>query len=330
MLIVAGIDVSARELSVAVSKPGQKAQLSTFEQTPSGHKALAKYLKKRKVMRIVMEATGIYYLDAAMALHAAGLAVSVINPRSAHNFAKTMLETNKTDRIDAQLLAEYARRMEPRPWQPPQPELLAVRDLGRRVNQLTGTRTAALNRRHALKSKQCTDPLLIEDVEDEIAALDKRIKRLGQAALERIGQVPDLQRMYQAFIRVTGIADASAIKIIAELCLLDRSMSSSQVSRHAGLSVRHTESGSSLHKPGRLDKAGNAYLRSALFMPALVMVQHDPIARAHYLHLIAKGKKKMQALCAVKRKLLTGLWACIKTESTFDSEKLFAIRPQES
>ncbi|MFU8833585.1 MAG: IS110 family transposase, partial [Wenzhouxiangella sp.] len=82
MLIVAGIDVSARELSVAVSKPGQKTQLSTFLQTPTGHKALAKYLKKHKVKRVVLEATGIYYLDAAVALHAAGLAVSVINPRS--------------------------------------------------------------------------------------------------------------------------------------------------------------------------------------------------------------------------------------------------------
>lgn len=326
----AGIDVSAHELTVAVLRTGQKAQLSTFEQTLTGHKALLKYLKKRKVEMVVMEATGIYYLDAAMALHAAGLKVAVINPRSAHNFARTLLENSKTDRIDAVLLARYGQCMSPRPWQPPRPQLLAVRDLGRRLNQLTGTKTAAQNRLHALTSKQCTDPLLIEDAKDEIQSLERRIARLGEAALERIGQDLGLARMYQIMISTTGIAQTSAIKLIAELCLLDRNMSSRQVSRHAGLSVRLSESGTSQSRPGRLSKAGNTYLRAALFMPAMVLVQHDPIARAHYQHLVAQGKKKMQALCAIQRKMLTGLWSAIKSDQLFNTEKLFQIRPENA
>ena len=328
MASFAGIDVSAHELTVALIKTDQKAQLSTFEQTPSGHKALVKYLKKRKTQRVVMEATGIYYLDAAMALKLADLNVSVINPRSAHNFARTMLENSKTDRIDAVLLAKYAECMNPKPWQAPRPQLLAVRDLGRRLNQLTGTKTAAQNRLHALASKQCTDPLLIEDVEDEIQSLKRRIERLGQAALERIEQDPELERMYRILVSATGVAQTSAIKIIAELCLLDRSMTSKQVSRHAGLSVRLSESGTSQSKPGRLSKAGNTYLRAALFMPAMVLVQYDPIAKAHYQHLVANGKKKIQALCAIQRKMLTGLWIAIKSDQPFNTEKLFIIRPE--
>lgn len=326
----AGIDVSARELTVALLQADQKAQLSTFEQTPAGHKALAKYLKKRKVQQVVMEATGIYYLDAAMTLHAAGLRVSVINPRSAHNFARTVLENSKTDRIDAVLLARYGQCMSPKPWQPPRPQLLAVRDLGRRLNQLTNAKTAAQNRLHALTSKQCTDPLLIEDVKDEIQSLEQRIKRLAEAAQLRIGQDPELTRMSQILVGATGVAQTSAIKLIAELCLLDRSMSSKQVSRHAGLSVRLNESGTSQNKPGRLSKAGNAYLRASLFMPAMVLVQHDPIAQAHYQHLVNQGKKKIQALCAIQRKMLTGLWAAIKSDQPFSTEKLFQIRPQNT
>jgi transposase len=324
----AGIDVSAHELTVALIDGGPKAQLSSFEQTPAGHKALVKYLKKRKVERVVAEATGVYYLDAAMALDRAGLCLSVINPRSAHNFAKSLLESSKTDRIDAVLLAEYGRRMEPRRWRPPSPELLAVRDIARRINQLTANGVAARNRLHALSSKQCTDALLIEDAEDEIASLERRIRRLTQAARERIDQNPEMSRIYQLLTSATGIAETSGIKLLAELCLLDRSMNSRQVSRHAGLSVRLNESGSSQNKPGRLSKAGNTYLRAAMHMPALVLVQHDPIARAHYEHLIDQGKKKLQALCAIQRKMLTGLWACIKTDQAFNTEKLFAIRPE--
>lgn len=327
MPVFAGIDVSARELTVAVVDADAKPQLTTFEQTPEGHRQLAAHLSAADW--VVMEATGIYYLDAALVLHEAGLNLSVINPRAAHHFAKALLETSKTDRIDAVILAEYARRMQTQSWQPPNPDWLAVRDLGRRINQLTAAKTAAKNRRHALTSKSLTDPVLIEDVEDEIQALEARIERLGQAARQRIGSDASLETLYDVLISATGIGENSALSLLSELCLLDRCLTAAQISRYAGLNVCLAESGSSVHGKTRLSKAGNAYLRAALHMPSLSLVRHDPIARAHYEQLIARGKKRMQALCAVQRKFLTGLWACIKSETAFDSAKLFDARPQK-
>lgn len=322
-----GIDVSAKELTVAYLRPDTKAQLSTFEQSPSGHRKLVKYLKKRRVEAIVLEATGIYYLDAAIALHEAGLPVSVINPRSAHHFAKAILETSKTDRIDAGMLAEYARRMDLKAWQPPRRSWLAVRDIGRRINQLTAARTAAKNRQHALEAKAFTDPVVLADVVEEIEALERRIERLSQVGLERIRDDAKLSTMFDRLISTTGVAQASALALLSEMCLLDPTLKSAQVCRYAGLDVRLCESGSSVQGQSVLSKAGNAYLRGALYMPTLSLVRHDPIARAHYEQLVARGKKKMQALCAVQRKLLTGLWACIRNQEMFDSAKLFAIRP---
>ena len=328
MPVFAVIDVSARELTVAVLDGEAKPELTTFEQTPDGHRQLAAHLGAAD--RSVMEATGIYYLDAALVLDEAGLNLSVINPRAAHHFAKAMLETSKTDRIDAVILAEYARRMQPHPWQPPNRDWLAVRDLGRRINQLTASKTAAKNRRHALTSKSMTDPILIDDVEDEIRTLEARIERLSEAARARIRDDASLEVLYDILLGATGIGQTSALSLLSELCLLDRQFTSAQISRYAGLNVCLAESGSSVHRKTRLSKAGNAYLRAALHMPSLSLVQHDPIARAHYQQLIARGKKNMQALCAVQRKFLTGLWACIKAETPFDSSKLFAIRPKEA
>src|SRR5690554_7846253 len=80
----------------------------------------------------------------------------------------------------------------------------------------------------------------------------------------------------------------------------------------------------SVNRPARLSKAGNAYLRSALYMPAMCAVRHDPRAKAFYDALVSRGKKKMQAQCAVMRKYLTGMWACIKDETAFDSSQLFS------
>ncbi|MGI9573258.1 transposase, partial [Alloalcanivorax xenomutans] len=81
--------------------------------------------------------------------------------------------------------------------------------------------------------------------------------------------------------------------------------------------------GTSVNRPGRISKAGNVYLRSALYMPALSAVRYDPNAKAFYEALVARGKKKIQALVAVMRKYLTGLWACLKTDTPFDSSRLF-------
>jgi transposase len=92
-----------------------------------------------------------------------------------------------------------------------------------------------------------------------------------------------------------------------------------QVSQYAGLDVRLCQSGC----PGRLSKTGNAYLRTALYMPALSAARYDPKTRAFYPTLQQRGKKKIQALRAIMRKLLTSIWACIKSNSPFNSNLLF-------
>ena len=327
---VAGIDVSARKLDVARLSDTGALQLRQFEQTPAGHRELAAYLNKHQVDAVVMEATGIYYLDAAVALHNAGVGLSVINPRAAHHFAKVMLQNSKTDRIDARLLAEYARRMTLKPWQAPNEDWLALRDIARRINQLTGMRTAEKNRLHALQAQQHTRKTMIDELLDHIGHLDHSIERLTKAAADLIGQDPVLAQYDACLTSTTGIARASAVALLGELCMLPAELRSSQVSRQAGLDVRLTESGSSIDQPGRLSKVGNTYLRAALYMPSLSLVRHDPRAKAHYPALIARGKKKMQALCAVQRKMLTGLWACMHANEPFDSARLFAIEPEKA
>jgi transposase len=330
MSTVAGIDVSAKKLDVACLSGENKPIFAQFEQSSAGHDKLVAYLKKRRVEAIVMEATGIYYLDAAMALSRAGLPVTVINPRSAHHFAKAVLEHSKTDRIDARLLADYARRMDLTPWQPPREDWLTLRDISRRINQLTGMRTAEKNRLHALKAQRHTSRTLIEEVAAHIELMEASIQRLTTAALELIERDTELTQYRSCVTAAKGIADASSVALIGELCLLPLELRSAQVSRQAGLDVRQAESGSSVDKPGRLSKAGNAYLRAALYMPALSLVRHDPRAKAHYEALIGRGKKKMQALCAIQRKMLTGLWASMKAGQPFDSSKLFAIEPKNA
>lgn len=319
-----GIDVAAHSVEMAHLEAGRIRLRKQYEQTPAGHQALVAELQRRQPQHVVLEATGIYYFDLAVALEAAGLPVSVINPKSFHHFAKLKLQPSKSDPIDSALLADYGQCLQPPRWEAPQPSRLALRDIGRQINRLTATRTQAKNRLHALRARCGTPMLLIEDEAEAIAALDRRIERLTQAAEQLLGDCPELAEQARHLQAAKGIAAASAIALLAELCVLPAHMRAPQVARYAGLDVRLHTSGSSVQRAGRISKAGNAYLRAALYMPALSAVRFDPHARAFYETLLARGKKKRQALCAVMRKYLTGLWACLQRHEPFDAAKLFS------
>ena len=324
MNIHVGIDIGAKTSAMGWRQNGKTAGQWEIQQTAKGRKAAVNKMLALKPLSVVMEATGIYYLDLALELHAAGLPVSVINPKSFHNFAKLMLQTSKTDPIDAQLLAEYGERMTPRLWVPPTADQLTLRAIGRHINRLIGHRTRAKNELHALQATGTSFKLLIEDEEDAIAALDIRIDRLKKAARDAIAKCPNLTLQFHCMMAAPGVGEASAITALAELTVLPLTLKSPQVSRYAGLDVRLTQSGTSINRPGRMSKCGNAYLRAAMFMPALTAVRCDENVKAFYETLVARGKKKMQAIGAVMRKYLIGLWACMRSGEEFDTAKLFS------
>lgn len=151
-----GIDVSATEL-VVVCSSDLELQQRRFVNRASGHRALIRWLQTAKLpMRVCLEATGIYSLDPALALHAAGIEVAVLNPRTVSRFAET-LRRSKTDAADAQVLAEYARRMPFQPWQPPSTGALQLRAITRHRAALRKQHTMQQNR---LRAAEASSPFL--------------------------------------------------------------------------------------------------------------------------------------------------------------------------
>ena len=97
-----GIEVSAKELVVALRRHGSVQRLRSFPNHPAGYLSLIRYLSTPEgVVRICLEATGLYGLDLALALHAAGFQLMVANPRAVRHFATALMERSKTDRLDA-------------------------------------------------------------------------------------------------------------------------------------------------------------------------------------------------------------------------------------
>jgi transposase len=251
----------------------------------------------------------------------------VANPRAVANFAKAYLQRSKTDPLDAEVLLEFARRMPFTAWVPPEPEHLDLRGISRRIAALVKTLQQEKNRLHAASQSTEMTSLVRRDVEVNIRHLERRIEHLRHQALTLIGQHGALLQAFELLVSIKGIAEASAISILGELVVLPADMTVRQWVAHAGLDPRHVQSGSSIHKPARISKAGNKYLRAALYMPALVAIQHEPNVAAFYDKLVESGKTKMQANIAVMRKLLHAIFGMLKHGANFDGEKFYAINP---
>lgn len=326
---LAGLDVGAKTLTLAIRKDGKTLKPRDFANAPSGHAGLIQALRQAKVTHMCIEATGVYHLDVAVALHdAGGFQVMVVNPKAARRFAEAMMSRTKTDPVDAALLAEFAERMPFVAWVRPADEVLALRAFGRYLSSLTQHRSQLKNQLHAWQHASATPDAIVKAVSGQIQDLDIQIELIRAQALQLILCHPALYQAYALLVSVTGIAQASAIALLGELLVLPEGMTARQWVAMAGLDPSHHQSGDSVNKKPRLSKAGNRYLRSALYMPALSATRHDPHLRGFYLHLIEhRGLKKLQAVCAVMRKLLTALHAMLTTGTAFDGSRLFTLPP---
>jgi transposase len=322
--VYCGIDVSAETLAVAVIEQDQPLQQREFANRASGHKALIGWLGKRSApVRVSLEATGIYSLDLALALDGApGIELAVLNPKMVNRFAQT-LRRSKTDAADAVVLAEYSWRMPFTAWQRPSLHGLQLRAVGRHIAALSVEHTRERNRLHTAQASQAAPRCVVEDLKRSLASLQRRMVKMRGEAMALIGQHAAVDERFRLLTSIPGIAAVSALQILGELVLLAPGMTVRQWVAHSGLDPAHRDSGSSVHKPSHISRAGNRHLRRALYMPALSAVRWDPHLKAFYELLQARRKTKMQALIAVARKMLHAIHGIFRSQTPYNGQKLF-------
>jgi transposase len=315
-----GIDVAAKTLE-AKRRRGEELAAQTFENDGAGHRALLKWVGKGA--QVCLEATGVYHLQLALTLRAGGVQVMVVNPRVAKDFGRALGNRSKTDKVDAEVLLEYVERMRFVEWQPPREAVFELREHGRRITELVQACVEEKNRVHA-KSRSRLSGAILDDVKAHIAQLEKRIDRIEASAMKVIEHDQDLLEQYEILKGIRGVGRRSAILLLTELAVLDPTMTVKQLVAYAGLDPRRYESGTTVEKPPRISKTGNARLRAILYMNALSAIRHERGARLFFARLVMRGKKRKQALVAVMRKLLHGVWIVLQRRIRFDAAVLFA------
>ncbi len=314
-----GIDVSLEFLTVAVRDQSCWDKPLEFPNNAQGHKRLIRFLKQcGQQVKVCLEPTSSYHLKLCYALHKEQCCtVYLADPKAVSDFISSDLKGVKTDHTDARELVEYLTRMKVRPWHPPAKAAHELRSLARRAEDVTRRRTALKCQQHAA-IKGLAPKALLRDLKQELGNQLQRLRQLRSEMKKLVNSDAELKHRFQLLLSVKGVGEVTGLRLLGELSMLPDGLGKRQWVNSAALCPKPHESGKSMHKPRRLNKRGNAHLRQALFMPALVATRFCPEVKLYYEKLQLRTPAKLAALCAVMRKLLQAIWGMFNSDTPFN------------
>jgi transposase len=307
-----GIDVSKDKLDVCVQHASLDHRYHIYPYNDQGLKKLAENLKPLKSQRIVLEATGGLERRVCHFLLRQGLPAAVVNPRQVRDFAKAFNHLAKTDKIDAAVLADFARIVQPR--------IASIPDKNRQKLDGLVTRRRQVQRLITQENNRVTgteDPKIRKMIQQAVRLYEKQLKKLDDSIEQAIANDSAFQQQDSILRSVPGIGPATTGLLLARLPELGK-LNRGQISKLVGVAPINRDSGTMRGK--RITGGGRSSIRNGLYMATLVATRYNPKIKAFYQHLLANGKAKMTALVACIRKLLVILNTMIRNNQTWQAK----------
>lgn len=317
--IFVGLDISKLTFDACLLPPNGKEKHKVFDNTEAGHAKLLRWVENLapgQGVHYCMEATGSYNQALAMFLTEQERFVSVVNPFYTHHAAQMQGAGNKTDKADAKTIAHYARANNPPLWQMATPEVRLLTALLRRREALEEQHQAEHNR---LDTPGVPAPIVVS-LENSLAFLTQEIRLLDRQIRDHIDQSPRLRADRDLLLSLPGIGEKTAQWLLGEMPDVRLFASAEALAAYAGLAPKQYQSGTSVKRPTRIRRRGNARLRKALYFPAITALRYNPLVRALGERLQAKGLCAKQRIAAAMRKLLLLAYGVLKHQQEFDPE----------
>jgi transposase len=311
--ITIGVDIAKKKFDVASFVNG-KPKHAKFTNDPTGFAEFVDWFTELHgdvKPLICMESTGAYSLPLADFLVNQGHAVSLVNPAKIHAFAKSELSRAKTDKADAKLIARYALTMQPPLWIPPPAAIRELQALVRRVEHLLEMIQMEKNRLDTANSS------VKSSISNVITTLEAELKATREAIQNQINNDPDLKKRGELLDSIPGVGDATIAHLLIVLSPHHEFIKAKQVVAFAGLAPALRESGQ-WHGNTHIAKNGDAVLRKALYMPAIVAWGCNPLITPFCERLKANGKNGKAIVCAAMRKLIHIAFGILKSGKRFD------------
>lgn len=307
-----GIDVSKATLDIAVRPANEQWSVANDASEIDG---LVRQLRTLAPTLIVLEATGGFETALVAALATVGLPVVVANPRQVRDFAKATGQLAKTDRLDAQVLAQFAEQVRPTPRPLPDAATQALQALLTRRRQLLEMLTAERNRRHSASRA------VRRGITEHIHWLERELRSVDRDLDQAIQSSPAWRAKDNLLQSVPGVGPILSRTLVAQLPELG-TLTRKEIAALVGVAPLNRDSGT-LHGK-RAVWGGRAPVRAVLYMSTLVATRHNPRIAVFYQRLLAAGKPRKVALTACMRKLLITLNAMVRANTSWEQHRTYA------
>jgi len=298
-----GVDVGKSQLDLYLLERDRALSVPNEEDAIA---SLIRRLRRYRLERIVIEATGRLEQPFVRAALAAGLPVVVVSPLKIRRFADAIGQLAKTDQIDARLIARFAAAVKPLARPASDANAQAIKDLVVRRRQLVSLRTMEKNRRQVMPQE------LKAGIDRIIKTLDRELKRLEQLIDHAVDQHAPSRHKRDLLTSMPGIGNSVAATLLGDLPELG-SLNRREIASLTGVAPFNRDSGK-LHGKRRI-RGGRAHSRTALYLSAMVATRFNPDIKRFYDRLVSAGKHKKVALTACIRKIVTALNAMIRDNS---------------
>ena len=322
-----GIDISKNKFDCALIRDIGSGKIKTkaLPNRLEGFNQLTEWLYKNigedlSLLKVFMEATGVYHQALAEHLHEKGIAVYLLNPADSAHYAKYD-SLHKTDKSDSQSLAragiDRILNKKARQWQPAPAHIKHLNALLARLDALEGDLQRENNRMEKAEFGRAPKEV-IQSISSMQAGLQQQISTLKQEIEQHIDQHPDLKKDRALLRSIPGVGEVISLRMMA-LYHSKEFASASQMAAYLGLVPRKRDSGKHKGK-AMLSKRGNSTIRAKLYLAAVVAKKWNPDINAHYHRLKARHKTEMQTIGAAMRRLVQICFGVLKNQCEYQAK----------
>jgi transposase len=264
----------------------------------------------------VMEATGVYYENLAYFLTENKFSISVILPNKIKHFAKTLEIKSKTDEIDAAIQTQFGLEKKLKPWSAPSITLRSLKELSREYHTINKSLTQIKNRLHAKNYSYKPTAETLKRINEQKKLLKKQLKQIREQIATIVKSDDQLYSKVKKIITTKGLQIITVVSVLGETNGFALIQNKNQLTSYAGFDIQQSQSGNYKGKT-RISKKGNAYLRKAVYMPAISAARYNENLKNLYKRLCITKINKKIALVAVARKLLILIYTLWKKDQEF-------------
>ena len=307
-----GIDVS-KDSFVAAYPAKSGYSTKTFKNTTSGVRQFISSLPKG--CHCVMESTGNYSMLLLYLLQQVNITVSMENPQKIKHFARAMLSTTKTDEIDAKLIALYGEKMEPTPYKIPSESIILLKQKRTVLKQLKKQLLMMTNLQESMAVLPKQDPTSKASIEQTIKFLRKQISKMEEEITNLSNK--EYKRQMDLLTSIKGISNTIASALIIATGGFTYFSNAKQISRFLGLCPTYQQSGTSVNVKGHINRNGDTYLRSQLYVAAVSSTACNSACREAFVKMKERGKAGKVAIIAVANKLIRQAYAVVTNNQSY-------------